>query len=169
MAAALLSACTSSPEFSPLDEDPYPDGAIASLPATHPQLEQRCPVTPAWHYDPQRLPVEQVTAAYICTARPWTPDPQGRARTMQHIDGIPLEALPALLEAFTASDVSATRPCDDIEPEPLVVWLHHDGGVDPVRAPVDACRRPLASAAAAWADLPRTRLQTASETEGFPN
>lgn len=80
-----------------------------------------------------------------------------------------LAALADLLAAFADPDVEATGPCDAVAPDPLVVWLHHEGGIAPVRAPVDSCLRPLPRAVEAWDDLPRTRLVTASETEGFPN
>ncbi|WP_166869421.1 hypothetical protein [Salinibacterium sp. ZJ70] len=166
MIAALLSACTPGGLYGPVG-DPYPEGAVATIPAAHPQAQLRCPLEAAFLYDPQELPLDEIDAAYICTATPWSPDPQGRPRTMQHIDGVPLTALPHLLETFLAPDAAAARPCDEDSPEPLIVWLHHEGGITPVRAPADTCRRPLTAAAAAFDHLPRTRLASASETEGL--
>lgn len=163
-----LAACTS-PTPTPTPVDRFPDGVLATTPATHPDVERACPVERAFRYDADSLPASQIDAAYVCVSEAWIEDAQGAPRTIQFVDRLLEARIPPLLETFELGDQPASRECDGSVAEPLIVWLHHGGDITPVRAPVDACGAPLVIAATAYAETPRQRVLTASETEGFPN
>lgn len=165
-AVLALAACTSS---TPTPVDRFPDGVLATTPATHPDVERACPVERAFRYDADSLPASQIDAAYVCVSERWIHDAQGAPRTIQYVDRLLEARIPQLLETFELGDQPASRDCDGAAAEPLIVWLHHGADITPVRAPVDACGAPLVIAATAYAETPRQRVLTASETEGFPN
>lgn len=162
IAVALTSGCTAGPA-----PTASPTGVLPLVPATHPHVQLSCPLTPAMHYDPEAPPADEVTAAYECTAEPWTDAPDGTPQTVQYVDRIAQEQLAGLLAVYATPDErEAPGSCSDVRHDPLIVWLHRGDEITPVRAPVDGCGAPLPAAADAYATVELHRVLVAREKGG---
>jgi hypothetical protein len=178
--AALVSACAGpavpAPSPTPTETSaPAPDGpGIAPSdggvypmnPATHPHVQLTCPLISAVHYDPAAIPPAEVDGAYVCTAEPWTPAPDGTPQLVQYVDRAAEDDIPALLAAYAVPDAPPTDDnCIMSLQDPLIVWLHVGEQITPVYAPRNGCGFPSDEADAAYHALHLQRLLVAREKE----
>ena len=126
------------PGIAPSDGGVYP-----LLPATHPHVQLSCPLIPAVHYDPVVTPPADVDGAYVCTAEPWSPAPDGTPQLVQYVDRIAQDDLIPLLEAYAVQDGEPAEVCDLALHDPLVVWLHAGEQITAVLAPRGGCCCPV--------------------------
>lgn len=133
-----------------------PKAAAPLSPLVVPAVIATCPLVAPTHDDSYWLPVDEV---YIC-----------RADVQHDSDGVstygPWETsyrIPhpeALLRAYRAPNArrSDPRSCPVDYPDPLLVWVHHDGVTVAYYAPVDGCGDPSAAARAAYDSAQRITL-----------
>lgn len=140
VAALLLAGCATTapgPGATPL--------ATPLLPITHPHALLSCPAVPAVRLDAVTDDVREVRR---CRAD--FHDVQGVLNKVQYVErltGEPSE----LLDAYATPDEPRAEACDAQLHDTLIVWVEDAAGrVSAVRAPVDGCLAPLASAQRAW-------------------
>jgi len=159
-------SATSSPAPGGPGLAPSDGGVYSLLPATHPHVQLTCPVISAVHYDAAAIPAADVDGAYVCTAEPWTPAPDGTPQLVQYVDRVAKEDVVALLTAYAVPDAEPTDdPCDMALRDPLIVWLHVGDRITPVFAPRDGCGAPSDAADAAYHAVQLQRLLVAREKE----
>ena len=157
---------TSSPHTGP-GIAPDDGGIYPLLPATHPHVQLTCPLISAVHYDAAAIPPNEVDGVYSCTAKPWTPAPDGTPQLVQYVDRVVPADVPALLEAYAARDAEPTDGfCDASLHDPLIIWLHVGERITPVYAPRDECGFPTEAADRAYHAVGLERLLVAREKEG---
>jgi hypothetical protein len=145
---------------------PPGDGIYPLVPATHAHVQLQCPLVSAVHYDPDAIPLDEVTGVYVCTTAPYADAPDGTPQIQEFVDRVAGSDIPGLLRAYAVAD--AERP-DDVActlqlADPLIVWIHHaDERITPVYAPTDRCGFPTAEAAAVYDHLELHRLLVARE------
>jgi hypothetical protein len=129
-------------------------------------VQLTCPIISAVHYDPAAIPPAEVDGAYICTAEPWTPAPDGTPQLVQYVDRVEPDDVAALLDAYAVPDAEPTDDaCDLSLHDPLIVWLHVGEQITPVYAPRDGCGFPSEAAGAAYQAVGLERLLVAREKE----
>jgi len=159
---AALSGCV--PSLATPVPTPSPTGfavpkAVApDAPLVVPAILASCPLVAPTHFDGYWLPVDEV---YIC-----------RADGHHDTDGVstygPWETsyrIPhpaALLRAYRAPNarLSDPRSCPIDFPDPLLVWVHHNGVTAAYYAPVDGCGDPSKAARNAYDSAERIPLIT---------
>lgn len=142
------------------------DGIYPLGPATHAHVQLQCPLVSAVHYDPDAIPLDEVTGVYVCTTAPYDDAPDGTPQIVEFVDRVAGDDIPGLLDAYAVAD--AARP-DDVVctlqlADPLIIWIHYaDERITPVYAPTDECGFPTPEAAAAYDGLELHRLLVARE------
>ena len=153
IATAALALAGCAPREAPASP-PTPPIAI-----THPHAQLTCPDMPTQHLDADPA---DVTAVHRCTAD--FHEVQGVLNKVQYVDD--LRGDPAdLLRAYgVPNEDRTTGGCDADLPDPLVLWLDLENGETiAVYAPLDACGKPQADAADAYAAADFYRVLVARE------
>lgn len=141
-----------------------PGATPASVPTppiaiTHPHAQLTCPDVPAVHFDDDPA---DVVAVHRCTAD--FHEVQGVLNKVQYVDD--LHGDPAVLLAAYArpNEAPTSGGCNADQPDPLILWLDLAGGETiAVYAPLDACGKPQADAAGAYAAADFARVLVARE------
>lgn len=142
------------------------EGIYPLVPATHAHVQLQCPLVSAVHYDPEAIPLDDVTAVFVCTTAPYTDAPDGTPQIEEFVDRVSTDGVAGLLDAYAVAD--ADRP-DDVMctlqlMDPLIVWIHYaDDRIIPVYAPTDECGFPTPEATAAYDGLDLHRVFVARE------
>jgi hypothetical protein len=129
------------------------------IPITHPHAQRTCPDVAPRHFDEDPA---DVVAVHRCTAD--FHEVQGVLNKVQYVDD--LRGDPAgLLAAYAEPDATRTSGgCHADQPDPLILWLDlDDDETIAVYAPVDACGKPQADAADAYAAADFYRVLVARE------
>jgi len=133
-----------------------PKAAAPIAPLVVPAILASCPLVAPTHFEGYWLPVDEV---YIC-----------RADGHHDTDGVstygPWETsyrIPhpaALLRAYRAPNARSSDPrsCPVDYPDPLLVWVHHNGVTAAYYAPVDGCGDPSTAARDAYYSAQRIPL-----------
>jgi hypothetical protein len=141
-----------------------PGSAPASAPTppiaiTHPHAQLTCPDVPTVHFDEDPA---DVTAVHRCTAD--FHEVQDVLNKVQYVDDLRGDPV-GLLAAYAAPNEARTSGgCHADQPDPLILWLDLENGETiAVYAPLDACGKPQAEAAEAYAAADFYRVLVARE------
>ncbi|WP_143087239.1 hypothetical protein [Geodermatophilus ruber] len=145
-------------QHTPGGGSPATPAPSSSGPAVEP--EAACPVQTPEHLSGGGA---DATEVYICTreSRAVPDDGMWMFQVVRRVSG----GLDPLLQAYAAPDDSPVSgiACAAIGYDPLVVYLHGDGGTRAVRAPVDTCGAPTAQARSAYDSLVTTVVRERSD------
>jgi hypothetical protein len=150
-AALVLAGCV--PGMAPASAPTPP------IPISHPHAQLTCPDVPTVHFDEDPA---DVVAVHRCTAD--FHDVQGVLNRVQYVDDLRGDAAP-LLAAYSAPNEAPTLDgCHADQADPLILWLDlASGETIAVYAPLDACGKPQAYAADAYAGADFYRVLVARE------
>jgi hypothetical protein len=150
-AALALAGCTPGSEPASAPTPP--------IPISHPHAQLTCPDVPTVHFDEDPA---DVLAVHRCTAD--FHDVQGVLNRVQYVDDLRGDPA-ALLSAYAAPNEAPTLDgCHADQADPLILWLDLESGETiAVYAPLDACGKPQADAADAYAAADFYRVLVARE------
>jgi hypothetical protein len=129
------------------------------IPITHPHAQLTCPDVPIGHFDADPA---DVVGVHRCTAD--FHEVQDVLNKVPYVDDLRGDPA-ALLAAYAVPDEERTTGgCDGDRPDPLILWLDLENDETiAVYAPLDACAKPQADAADAYADADFYRVLVARE------
>jgi hypothetical protein len=141
---------------------PNPTPASAPTPPiaiTHPHAQLTCPDVPTSHFDGEPA---DVVAVHRCAAD--FHEVQDVLNKVQYVDDLHGDPSELLAAYAVPNENRTTGGCHADQPDPLILWLDLENGETiAVYAPVDACGKPQADAADAYAAADFYRVLVARE------